>query len=84
MFGEPAPGRKIRGQARVGSPDGRNEITVEIVEGRLAYSLTRDDRALILPSTLGFDFRGRGRSATDSASPIRRGSRTTNGGPNPA
>jgi alpha-glucosidase len=31
---------------------------VELREGRLAYSLARDGRALILPSQLGFDFRG--------------------------
>ena len=65
----PAAATPLRGQARVASPDGRNEITVEIVEGRLAYGLTRDGRALILPSTLGFDFRG--------APPLRDGLRIT-------
>jgi alpha-glucosidase len=65
----PAAATPLRGQARVASPDGRNEITVEIVEGRLAYSLSRDRRALILPSTLGFDFRG--------APPLRDGLRIT-------
>ncbi|MDP3775175.1 MAG: glycoside hydrolase family 97 N-terminal domain-containing protein, partial [Gemmatimonadales bacterium] len=48
----------LRGQVRVASPDGRNQVTVELREGRLAYSLARDGRALILPSLLGFEFRG--------------------------
>ncbi len=47
-----------RGQVRVASPDGRNQVTVQIREGRLSYSLARDGRALILPSLLGFEFRG--------------------------
>ena len=48
----------IEAQVRVASPDGRNQITVAILEGRLTYSLARDGRALILPSLLGFEFRG--------------------------
>ncbi len=48
----------LQSQIRVASPDGRNQITVQIVDGRLTYSLARDGRALILPSGLGFDFRG--------------------------
>ena len=48
----------LRAQARVASPDGRNQVTVEIRDGRLTYSLDRDGRALILPSLLGFEFRG--------------------------
>ena len=48
----------LRGQVLVASPDGRNRLTVEILEGRLNYSLARDGRALILPSLLGFEFRG--------------------------
>jgi alpha-glucosidase len=51
----PAP---LRGQVQVASPDGRNQVTVELLEGRLSYGLARDGRALILPSLLGFDFRG--------------------------
>src|SRR5262245_20062401 len=42
----------------VSSPDGRNAVTVALSEGRLTWSLTRDGRPLILPSTLGFAFRG--------------------------
>ncbi|MEO7239595.1 MAG: glycoside hydrolase family 97 protein [Gemmatimonadales bacterium] len=59
----------LAGQVRVASPDGRNQVTVEIVEGRLTYSLARDGRALILPSLLGFEFRG--------APPLRDGLRIT-------
>jgi len=46
------------GQVRVASPGGRNQVTVETRGGRLYYSLTRDGRVLILPSMLGFEFRG--------------------------
>jgi alpha-glucosidase len=42
---------------RVASPDGRNEVTVELHEGSLYYSLQRDGRAVLLPSRLGFEFR---------------------------
>ncbi len=45
-------------QLRVASPDGRNVVTVEIREGNLYYSLARDGRAVLLPSRLGFEFRG--------------------------
>ncbi|HEX7336323.1 MAG TPA: glycoside hydrolase family 97 protein [Gemmatimonadales bacterium] len=47
----------LEGQIRVASPDGRNQVTLELREGRLTYSLDRDRRALILPSVLGFAFR---------------------------
>jgi alpha-glucosidase len=45
-------------QVRVTSPDGRNEVSLEIREGRLTYGLSRDGRTLVLPSLLGFEFRG--------------------------
>src|SRR5436190_4618390 len=45
-------------QVRVTSPDGRNRVTVEIRDGALAYSVDRDDRAVLLPSHLGFVFQG--------------------------
>ena len=48
----------VQSQVRVISPDGRNQVTVEVREGQLTYSLARDGRALILPSLLGFEFRG--------------------------
>ena len=45
-------------QTRVASPDGRNQVTVEIREGGLFYRVDRDGRPLLLPSRLGFEFRG--------------------------
>jgi alpha-glucosidase len=55
LAGATAP---LQSQVRVASPDGRNVVTVEVREGRLFYSLTRDGRPLLLPSGLGFEFRG--------------------------
>ncbi len=43
---------------RVISPDGRNEVTVEITDGGLFYSVARDGRLVMLPSRLGFEFQG--------------------------
>jgi alpha-glucosidase len=48
-----APGEPIR----VVSPDGRNEVVVEVLDGGLHYSLRRDGRLVLLPSRLGFEFR---------------------------
>ncbi len=67
-----AAAQPLQSQVKVASPDGRNEVTVELREGRLSYSLTRDRRPLILPSMLGFEFRGApalrdGLSITDTA-----------------
>lgn len=45
---------------RVVSPDGRNEVKVEVRAGKLAYRVQRDGRAVLLPSLLGFEFRGSG------------------------
>ena len=45
-------------QVSVASPDGRNQVALEIREGRLTYGMIRDRRPLILPSLLGFEFRG--------------------------
>ncbi len=42
---------------RVASPDGRNHVIVGIDEGKLYYSLIRDDQPVVLPSQLGFEFR---------------------------
>jgi alpha-glucosidase len=42
----------------VSSPDGRNKIGVGINEGRLYYMLSRDGRWIMMPSMLGFEFRG--------------------------
>jgi alpha-glucosidase len=43
---------------RVISPDGRNVLTVEATEAGVSYSVDRDGRKVILPSRLGFEFRG--------------------------
>ena len=43
---------------RVASPDGRNAVTVDVKEGALRYSVTRDGKPVVLPSRLGFAFRG--------------------------
>jgi alpha-glucosidase len=56
-------------QLRVESPNGRNAVTIEIREGGLFYSVNRDDRAILLPSRLGFEFQG--------VPPIRDGLRLT-------
>src|SRR5204862_330021 len=47
-----------QGRVRVTSPDGRNQVTVAIHDGALAYSVDRDGRAVRLPSRLGFAFQG--------------------------
>jgi alpha-glucosidase len=42
----------------VASPDGRNKVGVAVHEGKLYYILSRDGRSLLLPSMLGFEFKG--------------------------
>ena len=49
---------QLQGQIRVASPDGRNVVTVETRDGKLSYRVDRDGRPLLLPSGLGFEFRG--------------------------
>ena len=43
---------------RVASPDGRTSVTVEIRDGGLFYGVDRDGTKVLLPSRLGFEFRG--------------------------
>lgn len=43
---------------RVTSPDGRNEVTVTTRDGGLYYAVQRDGQPVLLPSRLGFAFRG--------------------------
>ena len=43
---------------RVASPNGRNAVTVELRDGALRYSVSRDGRLVVQPSALGFAFRG--------------------------
>ena len=50
---------------RVASPDGKNAVTVATHEGGLFYTVERSGRRVILPSRLGFEFRG-ARSLRDS------------------
>src|ERR1051325_4538198 len=47
----------LSAQVSASSPDGRTTVTVETHEGRLYYSVTRDGRALVMPSMLGFTFK---------------------------
>ncbi|MGZ3333498.1 MAG: hypothetical protein ACXWMM_15685, partial [Gemmatimonadaceae bacterium] len=42
----------------VASPDGRNKVGVAVNEGKLYYILNRDGAPLLLPSMLGFEFKG--------------------------
>ena len=43
---------------RLVSPDGKNVVTVSVREGSLWYSVDREGKPILLPSRLGFDFRG--------------------------
>jgi alpha-glucosidase len=43
---------------RVASPDGKNVVTVSVRDGNLWYSVDREGQAVLLPSRLGFEFRG--------------------------
>ncbi|HET7458539.1 MAG TPA: glycoside hydrolase family 97 protein [Gemmatimonadaceae bacterium] len=43
---------------RLASPDGKNEVSVGVHEGALYYTVDRGGRHVILPSRLGFEFRG--------------------------
>ncbi len=54
----PAYGQGGIAGLRVASPDRRNTVFVEVRDGNLYYSLQRDGRPVILPSRLGFEFRG--------------------------
>jgi alpha-glucosidase len=53
----------------VASPDGRNTVGVQVIDGRLHYGVHRDGRNIILPSALGLEFR--------DAPPLRDGLRIT-------
>lgn len=49
--------RSLLSQVQVSSPNGRNTVAVEVRDGRLTYTLSRDKRPLLLPSRLGFRFK---------------------------
>jgi alpha-glucosidase len=53
-----AAAAQTQAQLKVTSPDARTEVLVGTIDGRLEYSVRRDGRALVLPSVLGFEFRG--------------------------
>ncbi|HMI49813.1 MAG TPA: glycoside hydrolase family 97 N-terminal domain-containing protein, partial [Gemmatimonadaceae bacterium] len=42
----------------VSSPDGRTKVGVAVNEGKLYYIVNRDGGSLLLPSMLGFEFKG--------------------------
>ncbi|HEU5217662.1 MAG TPA: glycoside hydrolase family 97 N-terminal domain-containing protein, partial [Gemmatimonadales bacterium] len=65
LAASPAGAVRPSGPLSVASPDGRNRVSLAIREGRLYWSLARDGRPLLLPSLLGFEFRG--------AAPLRDG-----------
>jgi alpha-glucosidase len=50
-------GLSAQDRLTVASPDGRNTVTVEVLDGRLHYALQRDGASILLPSVLGFEFR---------------------------
>ncbi|MBM3908010.1 MAG: glycoside hydrolase family 97 protein [Gemmatimonadetes bacterium] len=54
----PAPSLLAQLPASVASPDGRNIVTVALDSGVLRYTVTRRGANVLLPSALGFEFRG--------------------------
>ena len=56
LIGGARPAR-AQNAVEVASPDGRLTIRFEVVQGRPHYSVSRDERAVIEPSLLGFEFR---------------------------
>ena len=55
LCGQSAP---AEAQLAVSSPDGRTVVTVETRDGGLYYRVDHDGHPLLLPSRLGFEFRG--------------------------
>jgi len=53
-----ASGARAQDSASVASPDGRNVVTVLTRGGGLYYDVTRERHTILLPSRLGFVFRG--------------------------
>ena len=52
------PAARAQLPARVSSPDGRNEVTVALTDGALRYAVRRNGANVIMPSALGFEFKG--------------------------
>ena len=53
-----APGARAQDALELISPDERNVVTLGVVDGALVYALERDGLKVLLPSRLGFEFRG--------------------------
>jgi alpha-glucosidase len=53
-----APTLRAQAPLAVSSPDGRNAVTIETRDGGLFYHVDRGGKHVILPSRLGFTFRG--------------------------
>jgi len=53
-----APVSPAQEPPRVASPDGRTVVTIEARRSGLFYRVDRDGRTLLLPSRLGFEFKG--------------------------
>ena len=53
-----AGGGGAGGALHVASPDGRNDVSVEVIDGVLTYAVRRDGKSILTPSQLGFTFRG--------------------------
>ena len=71
-----APTATFAQSLRVASPDGRNVVTLAVDRGVLTYAVDRGPVKVIVPSRLGFAFRGAatlqgGVVVTDSARPSR-------------
>jgi alpha-glucosidase len=59
LLGPMMPARAIaQPPLTLASPDGRNVLTMALREDWLTWALARDDRRIVLPSRLGFAFRG--------------------------
>ena len=53
-----APFAGAQDRPRVVSPDGKNEVALEVREGRLYYRVSRAGEPIMQASRLGFEFRG--------------------------
>src|SRR5688572_19211404 len=56
--GQAAPAAEVH---RVTSPDTRNVVEVTTSQGRVYYTVERSGRKILMPSSLGFEFRGQPR-----------------------
>ncbi|MEO8910597.1 MAG: glycoside hydrolase family 97 protein [Gemmatimonadaceae bacterium] len=54
----PVAAARAQDTITVASPDGRNRVGVTTQDGKLYYMLSRDGRRILMPSMLGFEFKG--------------------------